>query len=87
MKKRIVVAVAALGAVVLAVAWSGDRKVHGWAAVLGGGFAFVIVLIQQMAIWESTLGWLLVATLGLVTVASGLMLRGDAGEEGAPRPA
>lgn len=80
-------ALAALGAVVLAVAWSGDRKVHGWAAVLGGGFATVIVLLQQVAIWDTTLGWLLVATLGLVTLTSSLMLRGDGGEEGAPRPA
>lgn len=80
-------AVAALGAVVFAVSWTRDRRVHGGAAVFGGGFAFVIVLIQQMAVWESTLGWLLVATLGLITLASGLMLRSDFADEGTPRPA
>lgn len=79
MKKRNVIA--------FAVVWTQDRRVHGGAAVIGGGFAFVIVLIQQMAIWESALGWLLVATLGLITLASGLMLRSDFVEEGAPGPA
>lgn len=74
-------AIAALGVVVLATAWTRDRRMHRWSGLLGGGFVFVIVLIQQMAIWESTMGWILVATLGFLTLAIGLAMRGDGGME------
>jgi hypothetical protein len=55
--------------------------------VIAVAAGLAVVLIQQIAIWESALGWLLVATLGLITLASGLMLRSDFAEEGAPGPA
>lgn len=62
--------VAALGLVLLAVAWTDEVRVHAAAATAGGAFATVVALVQQLAIWETTLGWILVGGLGLLTVAS-----------------
>lgn len=62
--------VAALGLVLLTVAWTDEGRVHAAAATAGGTFVTVIALVQQLAIWETTIGWVLVAGLGLLTVAS-----------------
>lgn len=63
-------AIAALSLVILALAWTPDRRIQALAAVGGGGFATLVVLIQQAAIWGTTVGWLLVGALALLTLSA-----------------